>query len=174
MKNILKLFLNTVFKPDEYLEKVTAINLDALRERGIKALLFDLDNTVLPNDEYQPSVPTVNWFSSLKEQGFLPLFIVNDLWPRRVLRIAENLKIDAYYFVCKPYTGILQRIIDQELGLKRKEVALIGDQLFFDILPGNCLGLYTILIKSCDSLKLSAAGFFKRAHSGLIEKYINK
>lgn len=171
---MLKLFFNTAFKPDEYLEKVTAIDLNALRERGIKALLFDLDNTLLPPDEYQPSVPVVNWFSSLKEQGFYPLFIVNDLFKRRVQNIAENLKIDTYYFVCKPYTGILQRIIEKELSLKRSEVALIGDQLFFDILPGNLLDLYTILIRRCDSLKLSAAGLFKRAHSGLVEKYINK
>lgn len=171
---MLNFFLNTAFKPDEYLEKVIAIDLNALHERGIKALLFDLDNTVLPAGEYQPSVPVVNWFSSLKEQGFRPVFIVNNLFKNRVQKIADNLKIDAYYFVCRPYTGVLQRIIDQELGLKRREVALIGDQLFFDILPGNWLDLYTILIKGCDSLKGDNGNIFKHAHSGLVEKYINK
>jgi len=55
----------------------------------------------------------------------------------------------------KPRRGALRRVI-QELNLPAREMALLGDRVFTDVLVGNRLGLYTVLVKPIDALGLAS------------------
>jgi len=93
----------------------------------------------------------------------------------RIERIAEVLGVDVYYFVCKPFTVVIKSIIKKDLQLNSTEVAFIGDQLFTDVISGNWLELYTILIKSCDNMvNPGEIGLMKQASLMILEKIVNR
>lgn len=164
-----------MLKPHEFVENIFSIDYDSLKNHGIKLLLFDLDNTILPANEHLPSIRVVNLFNDLKIKGFKIVLLTNTLKSERVERIAEVLAVDVYYFVCKPFTAVLKSIIKKDLQLQAREVAFIGDQLFSDIISGNWLELYTILIKNCDNMiNPGHVGLLKQASLMILDKIVNK
>jgi HAD superfamily phosphatase (TIGR01668 family) len=173
---MLKEFIKNILKPGEYVDNIFSINYDSLKKQGVKALLFDLDNTILPGNEYLPSIRVINLFTDLKLKGFKLALLSNAFKNERVKKIAESLNVDAYYFVCKPFTPILKIIIQKELKLLPQDVALVGDQLFGDIMTGNWLETHTILTRQCDAYyhDEQQIGFFKRANNYILEKFVNK
>lgn len=56
--------------PDIYQKNIYSINYKNLKNNGIKCLLFDLDNTIVPLKEIKPTKKTIDLFDSLKEMGF--------------------------------------------------------------------------------------------------------
>jgi HAD superfamily phosphatase (TIGR01668 family) len=170
-----KEIVRTILKPQEYVDSIFVIDYDSLKKNGIQVLLYDLDNTILPATEHLPSIRVVNLFNDLKIKGFKIALFTNNMRSDRVERIAEVLGVDAYYFVCKPFTAVLKSIIRKDLHLQPREVAFIGDQLFSDVISGNWLELYTILIKNCDNvINPGEVGLLKQASLLILDKIVNK
>jgi HAD superfamily phosphatase (TIGR01668 family) len=165
-----------VLKPREYLEDITSVDLFSLKRNGIKLLLIDINNTILPAEEELPSIRIVHWFQELKQLDFKLALLSNSLDNKRLRAIAANLSVEAYYFVCKPLTFVVRNIIERDFGLALSQTAWIGDQLLGDVLPGNLLEAYTILIKNCDQ-PLSVhtnIGIMRQAKAALLERLIHK
>jgi len=131
--------------PNRMVNSLYDIEVYALQHLGIRGIIFDLDNTIVPWDQQEMSPEIIQWLQALVCQGF-QLCLVSNNMGNRVEGIAALLGIP---FVSKAYkptnAGFLQAI--KRMELNRKEVAVVGDQLFTDILGGNRLGLYTIWVK---------------------------
>ncbi|GBF34208.1 hydrolase [Desulfocucumis palustris] len=130
--------------PNLYVGSVHHIDIDSLAVMGIRGLLFDLDNTVVPRDVDDFSAEIKDWFGRLEARGFKMCFVSNN-GPRRLQNLTGALGLP---FVCravkprkKPFLKAMETI-----GTSQKETAVIGDQIFTDILGGNRLGLFTILV----------------------------
>jgi HAD superfamily phosphatase (TIGR01668 family) len=165
-----------VLKPKEYLEDITAIDLLSLKRNGIKLLLIDVNNTILPANAEMPSIRILHWFQEVHNLGFKVALLANSLDNQRLRAIAATLDVEAYYFVCKPFTFIIRNIVEGDFNLRFKEIAWIGDQLLGDILPGNLLEIYTILIKNCDQpLAMEPEiNILRQAKAAILEKFINR
>ena len=137
------------FTPNLIVSAVRDIPLDDLAQRGIRGLLFDLDNTLLAHrrDQFDPEV--VNWLRQARDAGF-GVCVVSNGKPGRTLALAERLAVPAVCQSRKPRRGGLRRALDM-LRLKPTDVAMVGDQLFTDIWAGNRLGVYTILVEPYDA-----------------------
>ncbi len=148
------------FKPTYVFDKVKDITPDFLKKKNIKGLLLDLDNTLTTHNN--PIVPqsSLDWIELMKQNGIRLMIVSNNHAPR-VSPFAEQLKID---FVCegaKPLTIGYTKAI-KRMGLEKREVAAVGDQIFTDILGSNLKGirsLFVFPIKPEDSLPFR----FKRA-----------
>jgi HAD superfamily phosphatase (TIGR01668 family) len=130
--------------PNVYLRRVQDIDLSDLRARRIDTLLIDLDNTLLPRDTSALSPEVIAWVASLPEQGFTAVLVSNN-WHQRVHAVAEELGLDLVAKAVKPlpfaFLGALSRA-----GARRENAAVIGDQLFTDVLGGRLLGMFTVLV----------------------------
>lgn len=131
--------------PDLYLTSVHAIDLDALRADGVKVLLLDLDNTLLPRDTNVVPADLKAWAADLRERG-LRVCLVSNNWHERVHHVASELGFDLVDKAVKPlpfaYLAALRRA-----GATVRDTVMIGDQLFTDILGGKLLGMRTILVQ---------------------------
>jgi hypothetical protein len=126
--------------------------LNALQDRsacGIRALVIDVDRTLLPrrSAELPPSAEV--WLQEAKAQMPIHLFS-NNPSRRRIGRVSEILGLPYTVSAAKPRRGALRRVI-QELNVPASQVALLGDRVFTDVLAGNRLGLFTVLVKPIDS-----------------------
>ncbi|MGO0122127.1 YqeG family HAD IIIA-type phosphatase [Desulfothermobacter acidiphilus] len=135
-----------LFAPKVYAVSLLSIAPEELRRKGIKALLLDLDNTLVPrgSDLVDPEVKT--WVETLKSQGF-KLCVVSNNTHGQGARVIEKLGIPAVFRAVKPFPWAFRRALEL-LGTRPEETAIVGDQLFTDVLGGNLLGLYTILVPS--------------------------
>ena len=138
--------MGKLLKPDESLKKITDIDLDRLKQKGIKGLILDLDNTVVPWGEDTPNKEIIDFVKMAKKEGFR-LCLISNAQKHRVSTCGDILEIPGIGFAKKPFPGSLRKAQKELLKLSPKEVAIVGDQIFTDILGGNMMGFYTILVK---------------------------
>lgn len=133
-----------IYVPDIYQENIYKINYETLLSRGIKCLIFDLDNTLVPINENLPREENRVLFKELKEKGFKIIIASNNI-KARVKPFHEELKVDYIYSAKKPHVDKIAELIkNSKFGLD--EIAIIGDSMMDDIVCGNTIGITTILL----------------------------
>ncbi len=130
--------------PDQYLQSVMDLDLGALKKEGVKGLIVDLDNTIVPRYENEPSEGLRRWLSNVQSAG-LAIVIVSNNWTNRVRDIAADLGVALVRGAGKPFPSAFRNGM-RILGTTPSETAVIGDQLFTDVLGANRLGLHTVLV----------------------------
>jgi len=135
-------FLYKLFCPQLSVTSLYDIDMEMLQHRGIKGIIFDVDNTIIPWDSQAMSSEIIQWLNNVLATGFKICLVSNNM-DKRVREIAEIFNIP---FVARAYkpakSGFRQAI--RAMCLAENQVAVVGDQLFTDILGGNSLGLFTI------------------------------
>jgi putative phosphatase len=132
------------FGPDLYLHSVRDIDVDGLKARGIDTLLIDLDNTLVPRDTNVVPEDIVQWCSALADDG-ITVCLVSNNWHERVKRIAGELGFSLVSRAVKPLPIAFLRAI-KLVGSSRSRSAIVGDQMFTDVLGGKLLGIMTIMV----------------------------
>ena len=133
------------FYPDDYIRSIYEIDTDDLLKRGIKVLIFDIDNTLVPYDVAEAPKEIIKFFKELQEKGFKICLFSNNT-KERVVRFNMGLKLIAIHKANKPLTGKFKRAI-KLLETDKNTTAIIGDQIFTDVYGGNRAGLRTILVE---------------------------
>ena len=130
--------------PDIYQKSIYTINYDTLYNRGIRCLLIDLDNTIVPITMKKPNKKVKELFDDLKTKGFKVIIFSNS--PKtRVKPFKDELDVDWCARALKPFKFKYNKILE-EYKLNVATVACIGDQLLTDIKGGNNIGVTTILV----------------------------
>ena len=132
------------FVPDIYQKSIYYINYDKLFADGIKCLLFDLDNTCVPYTVKEPNDKLAELFDNLKDMGF-KVIIFSNATRRRIAPFKKKLNVDCLARAQKPNKKNFLKII-KLFNYDLSEVAIIGDQLYKDILGGNKAGITTVLV----------------------------
>ena len=130
--------------PDIYAKSIYDINYDNLVNRGIKCVLFDLDNTLLPPKTKEVPKKLIDFIKQIKKTDIRFIVYSNSL-KKRVSDIANKLNLEYFYNVHKPYNGKIDKVF-KKYEYNQSEVAIIGDQLVTDILFGNRVGITAILV----------------------------
>ncbi len=121
---------------------------EELRAAGIKAVILDLDNTIVPWRGRTPARELFAWLDRFREAD-MPICIVSNNGSERVWKFADTIRVPAIPNARKPGRKAFRQALAL-LGTKPSETAVIGDQLFTDVLGGNRLGLFTILVQPID------------------------
>ena len=148
------------FVPDEFHDDIYSIDLDSLKQRGIKAVLLEIDNTLVTYDDPEPTEKVLGWLAELEKRNIRAAFISNN-HRGRVERFNAGLGFPAYCDSGKPSTKYY-KIALAEMGAGVDSAAVIGDQVFTDVWSGKRLGAYTVLVRPIKD-KTSLFFRFKRA-----------
>tara|TARA_Y100001968_G_scaffold94151_1_gene84583 strand:+ start:3425 stop:3928 length:504 start_codon:yes stop_codon:yes gene_type:complete len=124
---------------------INTIEFKHLRNNQIKLLLIDVDGTLLPRNKKKLSRKVKEWINLAKTEFNLHL-LSNNPSKHRVKSIANELDLNYTYRASKPFKKATLKIINN-MNYKYSDIAIVGDRLFTDILIGNRLGLYTILVR---------------------------
>ena len=130
--------------PDFIFEKFDDITPAFLLGEGIRALLIDIDNTLAPYEQPEPDERILAWFESLREHGIAAALISNNDH-ERVERFNRDLGLIAFAKSGKP----LKKNLVHAMALMSavpESTAVLGDQLFTDVLGGKLLGLRAIVV----------------------------
>lgn len=130
--------------PNMYVNSILDIPLQRLQERKVRAFILDLDNTITEWNSNTIHGPVGDWFALIRNLGFKACILSNN-GEDRVLAVASNLDIPFIHRAKKPRRGSFYRAMEM-MGVTAQETAVIGDQIFTDILGGNRAGLFTILV----------------------------
>ena len=157
-----------LFKPKMRIGKMIDLTPQILNDAGVRALLLDIDNTMTTHDNPVPADGVTEWIEMMKSEGFL-LMVVSNNTGERVSRFSNLLGLDYEVKAAKPLPYGFRRACDR-LGIRPEEAAVIGDQLFTDMMGGNLLGAYTVLTEpyELESMKFFK---FKRACERFIMKF---
>jgi HAD superfamily phosphatase (TIGR01668 family) len=134
------------FCPRLVIPAVTLLEPDFFRSRGLRAVLLDLDNTLVHwhGSEVRPEI--AEWLREQQTAGLRFCLASNTHRPRRLAALAETLDVPYELGVAKPAPAGLRRCLAR-INAVPAETAMIGDQIFTDIWGGNLCGLYTILVQ---------------------------
>ncbi|MCD8823569.1 YqeG family HAD IIIA-type phosphatase [Mammaliicoccus sciuri] len=132
------------FLPNEYVQSVFNIEPEHLKSKNIKAIITDLDNTLVGWDVKDPTDEVRNWFENMKDNG-ITVTIVSNNNQERVASFSSTLNID-YIFKARKPRGKAFRQAAKLMNVNKSEVVVIGDQMLTDVFGGNRNGLYTIMV----------------------------
>jgi uncharacterized protein len=130
------------------LEELTPCKLHSL---GIRGLLIDLDNTLLPLNMTELEAYQRSWLMSLTDGGVSPCLVSNAV-PQRIERALGSLEIPYVARARKPLkTGYRKGL--ELLGLNPHECGMLGDQLFTDVFGANRLGIFSIHLRNASPIE---------------------
>jgi len=134
--------------PKLYLKNVMEITEEVITKNNIKGLILDVDNTLIDYDKKIPD-GVFKWCNDLKKNNIKMCILSNTNKVEKVKKVAELLDLKYIYFAHKPNKkGFIKA--QKILGLKEEEIAVVGDQVFTDVLGGNKMNMFTILTKPLD------------------------
>ena len=131
------------FFPHIYVQSIYDLPVEKLKEKGIKGLIFDIDNTIAPFDMVHPDEKLIEFIEKLREDGF-QIGILSNNSKERVQLFNRNLKTFAIHKAGKPGIKKIKKAM-VKLGVTPKTTAMIGDQVFTDMWCGHRAGVLCIL-----------------------------
>lgn len=131
--------------PTSAADSLLALDPAELAARGVRGVILDLDNTVVAWNAAVPTEAVRHWISQARAAG-LRMCIVSNNFSRRAQVIGALLGVPVVAGAVKPIPWAFRKAM-AILGTLPGQTALIGDQLFTDILGGNLLGVRTILVE---------------------------
>lgn len=136
--------MKKLFIPDLHLKSVYLISTQVLKENNIHGIIIDIDNTLVAWEVAHADNRTIEFIEQLLNQGFRICILSNNT-KKRVEKFNKKLNLPAIYKAGKPKKSSYRKAM-KLLETEARNTAVIGDQVFTDILGGNRLGLFTILI----------------------------
>lgn len=134
----------SILTPDKQCRTIFDIELDELRRIGIRGIIVDLDNTLVAWHSEDVPLELEDWIAKVVASG-CRVCILSNAGGRRANRTAAKLSLPVVAPARKPFRrGFLKCVA--ALNLPREQIAMVGDQLFMDIMGGNRAGLYTIMV----------------------------
>ncbi len=133
-------------KPDYNLKRIYDIDLDKLEKEGIKAILFDLDSTLMASKSASYSPEIIEWLNKVRKKFFIAVVSnnKNQAYIEKVTKISD---FPLLFNACKPKTDVVLPFL-KKYEVNINECVLVGDRPLTDVLCGKNLGCKTILVDS--------------------------
>ena len=125
---------------------VTDLSPADLRQKGIRLLMLDFDNTIVPYTTDIPSDAVAQWLEQMKASD-IALCVVSNSRKPRVKQFCEKYGIDCITRAKKPFSRGIRQCLEK-YGFSPDECALAGDQIYTDTLGANCAGVCSILVRA--------------------------
>lgn len=135
------------FYPKEWLDSTDQIPWEQWKERGIRGVIFDIDNTLVPHGA-PADERALKLFGTLHELDMRTCLLSNNKEPR-VSAFAAQVDSPYIYKAGKPGVKNYLRAMEK-MGTDKETTLFVGDQLFTDVYGANRCGIYGILVKPID------------------------
>ncbi|WP_034386559.1 YqeG family HAD IIIA-type phosphatase [Deinococcus sp. YIM 77859] len=159
----------SLLRPDDVIAHVHDITPEFLAARGLRGLLLDLDNTLIPYGSYEERADVMHWAAELRRAG-IRLYLLSNATSRRARFWIEKLGFEGIGMAGKPNPRAFRRALSQ-LGLPPQQVGMVGDQLFTDVLGGNLAGMHTILVRPLAVNALPHTRAARRLERAVLKRY---
>jgi HAD superfamily phosphatase (TIGR01668 family) len=132
-----------LFNPYIEVESIFDVTPELLSYLDVKALLLDVDNTLALFKTHKPIEGVREWIENMKSAG-VGLYILSNAKSERCKKFAQKVGLPYFAMSAKPLPFKINKAA-KKVANNKKRVALVGDQIFTDVLGGNLAGIITIL-----------------------------
>lgn len=135
--------------PTAIVDAVTDLTPEMLAQRGIRLLMLDFDNTIVPYTTNTPTKEMEAWLKGMLASD-IEICVVSNSKRDRVKIFCEKYGIPCITHAKKPFSKGIRECL-ANFSRKPAECALAGDQIYTDTLGANCAGLQSILVKAINN-----------------------
>lgn len=157
-------------QPDFYFDSVFSISPSFLFDHGIKAVVLDIDNTLVPSNQKLPSEQAHLWISELKTNNISVLIASNNT-KKRVSEFADPLDVPYISECLKPSKKPVVTAYSM-FGVNPGEIAVIGDQVFTDMGSARNGGAMAILTKPINDTENAFVKLKRAAERPIIKDFV--
>lgn len=158
--------------PDLYLNSVIDINAMLLKKNKLEALILDVDNTLI--DYYKNLIDGAeDWCENLKSEGIKCIILSNSNKKEKVETVAKKLGIKYIMFAKKPLKSGFKRALEK-LEMKPEQVAVVGDQIFTDVVGAKRMKMFSILVKQVGEKDIFITKVKRPIENAIIKKYLRE
>lgn len=151
-------FKKKYFYPNDYKKSVYDIDFKELWNNNIRIIMLDLDNTLIPYDENEPTNKIFQLFETIETIGF-KIYIISNNKKERVKTFAKKVKAGYVYSARKPFRLGFKRALKYTNNPNPETVCLIGDQFMTDVLGGRRMHFFVIVV---DTIKRKGEKWFTK------------
>ena len=158
--------------PDLYLNSVIDINATLLKKNKLEALILDVDNTLI--DYYKNLIDGAeDWCENLKSEGIKCIIWSNSNKKEKVETVAKKLGIKYVMFAKKPLKSGFKKALEK-LEMKPEQVAVVGDQIFTDVVGAKRMKMFSILVKQVGEKDIFIKKVKRPIENAIIKKYLRE
>lgn len=158
--------------PNFYFKNIIQINSEFLKENNIKALILDVDNTLLDFDlNYVEGLE--KWYKNIKENNIKCIIVSNSNKTKKVEMVADFLKIPYIKFATKPLKRGFKKAL-QQIEFPPENIAAVGDQIFTDVIGANRMKMVSILVEPLAEKDIWMTKVKRPIENLIIKKYLKK
>lgn len=161
-----------ILYPDYYFDKVTDITVEFLQENKIQGILLDVDNTLIDFDRNLLE-GAEDWVNQMKQNHIQCMILSNTNKVDKVTAVAEILDLPYLYFAKKPFKRGFQKAKAQ-LGLKEENMAVVGDQIFTDVIGANRSKMLSILVNPIAKKDIWVTKLKRPLEEWIVKSYVKK
>ncbi len=132
------------FCPDDTKSAFHEVDAAYLSANGIRFLILDIDNTIEPYENTEPTKKAKDWFSMLKSEGVKAAFVSNNK-KARVSLFNKDLGLPYIAGAGKPFPFSVKKAM-KIMGAEKEHTLLLGDQIFTDVLAAHNAGIKAITV----------------------------
>ncbi|GGJ89345.1 YqeG family HAD IIIA-type phosphatase [Deinococcus aquiradiocola] len=158
-----------LLRPRVILPHIHDITPDFMEAHGLKGLLLDLDNTLIPYGSYEERTDVTAWARDLQTAGYA-LYLLSNATRERARIWAQRLGLPGVGLAGKPFAREYRRGLSA-VGLPAHQVAMVGDQLFTDVLGGNWSGMFTVMVRPISDNALPHTRLTRRLERLVLKRY---
>ncbi|WP_425145647.1 YqeG family HAD IIIA-type phosphatase [Deinococcus sp.] len=159
----------SLLRPRAILPRVQDITPAFLDAHGLRGLLLDLDNTLIPYRSYEDHLEVVRWADELRSGGYA-LYLLSNATRERARIWTQRLGFQGVGLAGKPFPREYRRGL-LAVGLPAHQVAMVGDQLFTDVLGGNLCGMFTVMVQPLSDNALPHTRLTRRLERLVLGRY---
>lgn len=158
-----------MFYPDRHFSSIYDITPEILSGDGVRALVLDIDNTLVSYQTERPDKSVSEWINKMRGAG-VGITIASNNNRRRVERFCEGLDVFFTYKSAKPLPKCI-RLSCKKFGIGKREVAVVGDQIFTDVLCAKFGGARAYLVDPIDGRESRFIRFKRLLEKPIISSY---
>lgn len=157
------------YMPDIIINSILELTPEFLSQKGIKGLVIDIDDTLVPHNIKEVPDDIKNWLKTLKDSGFKICAVSNNT-KKRVAQFCNKLDIPFIYHSLKPLSYGYNKA-KRVLELNADVVLAVGDQIFADIIGSKKAGMKTALVTPLSNRKGIFIGLKRKIEKIIIKNY---
>lgn len=137
------------FLPTWVVRNVTELKADFLKAQGIRLLMLDFDNTIVPYTTNIPTPEVARWLGEMQASSLM-VCVVSNSKRDRVPAFCKKYGLNCITHAKKPFSKGIRECLDR-FDIPADQAVLVGDQIYTDTLGGNCAGVHTVLVQAIDN-----------------------
>ncbi len=158
--------------PKLYYKSVKEITYQELKKNNIKGLILDVDNTLIDFDKVMPD-GIKEWFEGIKRENIKAVILSNSNKEEKIKNVATVLGIEYIKFAKKPLKLGFKRA-KEKLNLNEENIAVVGDQIFTDIIGANRCKMFSILVEPIDVRDHIITRIKRPIEKFIVKKFLQK